>query len=234
MNKFQSLFLGATMAATTATAVAFAPSSASAITLNGDFSISSGVTFTNSSAVTSPATINVRWANNAATTVTDATGSFSSLSGINGTNGLTIKDLFLTRDSGQNNGTLPATYSYAAIDNFLTFTNVILDGSGPGTLTFDLDPGQVLRTGQPGNTFRIDSLEEGLTGVFEFLGNTPGSGTFTASGRLRTLSSGGAGTLTLTAQVPEPITMGGLAIGAGFGAYLKKRYSKKEKQAQNA
>lgn len=34
--------------------------------------------------------------------------------------------------------------------------------------------------------------------------------------------------------VPEPITMGGLALGAGFGAFLKTRYSKKKNELENA
>ncbi|MBD2360063.1 PEP-CTERM sorting domain-containing protein [Anabaena minutissima FACHB-250] len=223
------------MAAATVTAVSFAPSAAYALTLNGDFTVDSDVIYTDSSAVNSPSSVTISWKNNANTRVSSASGSFIPLLGLTSTgisSQVNVNSLSLTRKVGYNNSSTYSEYTYAAVDNFLTFTNVVLDSVGPGTLEFDLDAGEISKTLFSLGNFRYENLTD-LVGTFRFFGDIEGSGVFSATGRLGRLTSDGSGSVTIAA-VPEPLTMGGLAIGAGFGAFLKKRYSKKEKQLVKA
>lgn len=268
MNKFQSLFLGATMAATTMTAVAFAPSSASAITLDGNLTVGSGASFVFSNNDVNPNTITINWANNTGTSVQVAEDSFASLRNLtanqvtnaflvnnfgapdyqfNANSVLSINQLVLNYSSLGSNANL-AIYNYGNVTSFLQFDNVTLTDAitstaQNGTLHFDLASGQIVKEQKLDGNFDLNSVGN-IFGTFRFVGSTAAIGTFTANGNLGKLSAnsltvqgGGTitvGTVTPSEPVPEPLTMGGLAIGAGFGAFLKKRYAKKEKQLAKA
>jgi hypothetical protein len=239
MNKFQSLFLGATMAATTMTAVAFAPSAASAITLNGSITFGSGNILGNP-AFGNTETAQIQWRNPG--TVFDVEGDFDTLPPITQVN---LSTLNLTRVGLS--ATNPAFYNVDLdpVTNqavFANFGSVTID-SVTDVLTFAITGGQLQRS-IIFNGIQAVGIEVGTTinsplhGVFNFGTKTIAEGLFSLN-QNRTI---GSGTVTLTATgipdggepIPEPLTMGGLAVGAGFGAFLKKRYAKKEKQLAKA
>ncbi len=245
MYKFKSVFLGAAMAATTATAVTFAPSSASAITLNGS------LTFTPDSVNVGPAnqqpvTTTLQWLGTKGDgkkgAVTDVKGDFAALVPALLGKRFNIENLLLSRLTGTNTSN-QATYSFnltngknAATVPFIDFGLFALNGKPAQNLAFYINPtnvaqgtGIVTRSRGLGGSVTEVTLE-GFTGVFRYGNDTIAEGTFSASN----LGTQGSYVILQTTPVPEPLTMGGLAIGAGFGAYLKKRYSQKEKQAQNA
>ncbi|MGH1392460.1 MAG: PEP-CTERM sorting domain-containing protein [Trichormus sp.] len=221
MNKFQSLFLGATMAASTMTAVAFAPSAAQAISLAGELELDGNVQlsrtgnqvlvdFTSVNTVTAVPT----FSNLLPPLGTGVPGNLPISIG-NGA-GISIQDLILTRVSG-------TTYQTAAVTtSFLNFGQRTL-GSTTAALTFNLNPAQFFVQTTANGGLAVSLL--GTTGTWQFGNDIIGTSQITANDIGRT----GAYTITATA-VPEPLTMGGLALGAGFGAFLKKRYAKKDKE----
>ncbi len=221
MNKFQSLFLGATMAAATATVVSFAPSAALAIQLYGNISIRGDANLGPNNQT--PANTAITWTNASGTVSNNSNGSFFDLRNTTATLqniALTIADLANVSNTAPSS----AVYNFGAIDNFANFGNVTLDGIN-GLLAFHLDPGSLTRT-VLGNDTVVVTLDQ-VTGRFDFNGTT--FATAVMSGE----QSGSSGTFGISATaVPEPLTMTGLALGVGFGGFLKTRYSKKEKQLE--
>lgn len=253
MNKFQSLFLGATMAATTMTAVAFAPSAAMAVTLlQGTIGIDAdGVDLGDLNS--QPGTVVLDWLSGVdgkegtvKNTLTGVTGNFLSFAPtLKGTR-VDIKDLTLTNTGVDGSLSNSIIYDFERVNKFIEFTGNFTFDSTVGTLSFNLYEGQIMRRLLDDSVVTMTFLNPGLQGEFVFtdaLGNTRtlGSGNITASEIFDNGQSSSEAGITLRAlaeepgePVPEPLTMGGLAIGAGFGAFLKKRYSKKEKQLQKA
>jgi PEP-CTERM motif len=236
MNKFQSLCLGATLAATTMTTVALAPSSALAITLNGNISISGPVAL--GTPASSPATSLLDFVTGsdgkegAVDTVTHDFATFvPTLLGKR----IDIVDLFLTRITGSL-ASLSADYSFGAVANFIDFGTVTL-GTTTANLSFDLDAGVLNRTRKPlsGNIVEVTPNDPGLTGKFQFNGETVAIGEISATQTIFGGVTGGSATISLSAKpVPEPLTMGGLALGTAFGAFMRKRYSKNDAKLQKA
>ncbi|WP_414576203.1 PEP-CTERM sorting domain-containing protein [Anabaena sp. CCY 9402-a] len=239
MDKFKSLFLGATMAAATVTAVSFAPSAAMAVQLFGDIIVEGAADLGPNNQT--PANTGITWTSNTGTVGNTSNGSFLPLIGTS----VNLKNIALTIDDiTQVSNPAPvgssAVYNFAAITDFINFGVVnnlpVLFGPpnlASGNLTFDLDAGSLVRQVFGGG--QIQYSLDGATGTFKLVG--VGGDITTAQGFLTGNQSGTAGnfSISMTAQpVPEPLTMGGLAIGAGFGAFLKKRYSKKEKQLVKA
>jgi hypothetical protein len=215
MKHFPSVLFGATLAATTAV-VAFAPSSAQAIQLSGSVSINGTLDITQINSTT----VGLDFVDVDGVSSTPVFSNF--LPPLN-TGSLTIKDLTLT---ALVTPTLTANYATGAVATFLDFGTRTL-GSDTGLLTFDLNAANFLVTTIP-STGSIAATLQGATGVWKFNGSTIATGAITG-----TDFGEGSYTISLTAQpVPEPITMGGLALGAGFGAFLKSRYSKKDEQVE--
>lgn len=219
MKHFPTVLFGATLAATTAAAVAFAPSSAQAIQLSGSVGVDGTVDITRPNANT--VIIDFQTVNGVSTP-TPPFNSFNAFLPPLTPGGVTIQDLTLTALAAP---TATANFATAAVASFLNFGTRTLDGI-TGQLTFDLDPATFL-VNSIGNG-NIAVTVDGATGVWRFGGSTIATGSITAT-------DFGAGTfaISLEAQpVPEPLTMGGLALGAGFGAFLKSRYSKKDEQVE--
>lgn len=239
MKQFSSVLFGATFAATTAAVVAFTPSSAQAITLSGSLTINGNAVvlpgpgagqltidfqdvdnitsvplFSNFNPPLDPGTQNavLPYDPNGGTILpTDAI--------------IDIQDLVLsarvpTVDNVSNYETT------SVVTSFLNFGQRTL-GAETGSLTFDLNPatfiGAVNSSG--GQVLTLHSA----TGVWKFNGSTISTASISAT------SFGDNGSYTISATaIPEPLTMGGLAIGAGFAGFLKTRYSKKGEQLKKA
>jgi hypothetical protein len=237
MNKFQSLCFGATLAATTMTTVALAPSSAMAITLNGSLVIN-GAADIGTAGNVAPGTAAIDWTGNGNTNVnngvinSNATGDFSTLA-VPG-NSVTLKDLALTLIPGSvvsNGGITTSNYTFGSYIPFIDFGLVAIAGQGLQNLSFNLDPGTLSRTDLP--TGIIEYSPVGITGTFVYGGNTAGKGIITAQESFFLSGGSGDGSVSITA-VPEPITMGGLALGTAFGAFMRKRYAKNDAKLQKA
>ncbi|MBD2297278.1 PEP-CTERM sorting domain-containing protein [Nostoc sp. FACHB-190] len=227
MKQFQSVLFGATLAATTAAAVAFTPSSAQAITLYGELELQGAAAVQR----LSPSQVSINFTD-VKTVVSVPT--FSDLSpslgagvpgvlpiNIGGGSGIDIQDLTLNLVSG-------TTYATAAVTSFLNFGQRSLDGGNTfAALTFDLNPAQFFVQTIPNGGLAVSLL--GTTGVWRFGEDIVGTAQISAND----IGNVGGYTITATA-VPEPITMGGLAVGAGFAGFLRKRYAKKDKQLTKA
>ncbi|MBD2345497.1 PEP-CTERM sorting domain-containing protein [Anabaena subtropica] len=215
MKQFQSVVFGATFAATTAALVAFAPSSAHAIQLSGSVGVDGNVN------ILTP---------DASTVVLD----FTAINGVSPTpifssflpaltpSGLSIKDLTLAALATP---TATANFATGSVTSFLDFGIRTLNTT-TGSLTFDLDAATFLVTTNTAGSTAV--TVDGATGIWRFDGNTVARGSITAT-------DFGSGTFAISLRaepVPEPLTMGGLALGAGFGAFLKTRYSKKDEQLE--
>lgn len=142
---------------------------------------------------------------------------------------ITIKDLVLSPLVAADPLNPLANYTTTTgVPKFIDFGTRELNGQ-TANLSFNLDTTQFFT-----NDFVSFSVPHATgTWVFGALWTAKGSiGTTTADN-----SSGYTISLTVDSErtpIPEPLTMGGLAVGAGFGAFLKKRYAKKEKQLQKA
>ncbi|MBE9008478.1 PEP-CTERM sorting domain-containing protein [Fortiea sp. LEGE XX443] len=220
MNKFKSLCLGATLAATTMAGVALAPSSAMAITLTGEVVFSAGALLGDPT-LGNNLVESVDWTTNQGS-VLSTSGDFATATPALSL--VTLRDLVLTREIAGN----PAVYGVdtdTAFTSFADFGNVTIDGD-TNRLTFAITGGKVTRTINDGQvSLNIQNDTSIVSGIFRFGGQTIANGLFSLNGT----SSSGGGLVTLTATgepVPEPLTMGGIALGATFGAYLRKRYSK--------
>lgn len=252
MNKFQSLFLGATMAATTMTGVAFAPSAAMAITLTGTMTVQGPVNLGDTS---NDAIESLTWTGLTLHTGKEATVSVPTLDFGNppgrfnpNLDGLAIdaKNLTLTRvGTGTSNSEV---YEFEKVISFFNFGQFVYTQEDNSTvtdfLTFDLNAGQLTRVVNPmnANIQFVSIPNTPITGVFKFGTQTIAMGEIQANQSILFGTSSGGATFNLIATgvpdegepIPEPLTMGGLAVGAGFGAFLKKRYAKKEKQLAKA
>lgn len=242
MKHLSTVLFGATLAATTAAAVAFAPSSAMAVQIQlfGDVSVRGDANLGPNNAT--PATTAVTWTNNPTpnggrgTVSTGSNGSFAGLVG----NNVFLKNIALTIANLANVSPIApssATYNFGAINNFIDFGTVNnlpvlangLASTASGNLTFDLDAGSLVRTAL-GNGV-IEVTLNPVTGRFNFNGVTVATALLSG----QQIGNSGNFGISITSQpepIPEPLTMGGLALGAGFGAYLKSRYSKKDEQLE--
>lgn len=239
MKQFQSVLFGATLATTTAALVAFTPSSAKAITLSGTFSINGNavvspgpgagqlsIDFQDVDNITSvplfsdfepsldPGTQNAVLPydpNGGAILPTDAI--------------IDIKDLVLSARTPTADD--PSNYqTTSVVTSFLNFGQRTL-GSTTGLLTFDLNPSTFIGAVTPnfGNVLTLQSA----TGIWRFNGETISTVAISAT----SIGANGSYTITATA-IPEPLTMGALAVGAGFAGFLRTRYSKKDEQLEKA
>ncbi|WP_171815369.1 PEP-CTERM sorting domain-containing protein [Nostoc sp. PCC 7524] len=227
------------MAATTMTAVAFAPSAAMAVSITLDGEISFGTI--NDLGI--PSNLNnpteyIFWTNPG--TIGETDGDFATA--IPPITSVILQTLKLTQTTSAGD---VATYTVDESDpltDFANFGSVTINGE-TDVLSFNVTGGQLTRTILRGinnspvginiGTHPTDIVE----GIFKFKGQTVANGTFV----LADFGNLGGGFVILTTQppdggepIPEPLTMGGLAVGAGFGAFLKKRYAKKEKQLAKA
>ncbi|MEL7034485.1 MAG: PEP-CTERM sorting domain-containing protein [Cyanobacteria bacterium J06592_8] len=111
------------------------------------------------------------------------------------------------------------------VSNFIDFGTQTIDGE-TGELTFDLDAGGFIRLGNGDNFGQIVGAP-GITGTFQFNGNTFAQGFLSAS------RSGDADTfeLTLSTQVPEPFTILGSLSALGVGTLMKKQHEKRQTKA---
>ncbi|MCF4967940.1 PEP-CTERM sorting domain-containing protein [Nostoc sp. CMAA1605] len=221
MKHLQSALFGATFAATTAAVVAFAPSSAMAISI-APGSVSVGGRWSSvEDSTTKDLTVNFN-----TVSVTDIQPGFDKFDPELDTGTLTISALNLDFLATQTVPIVGTFNSYqlpaGGVIPFLNFGLRTFDGTGPQQLTFNLTSATFVRTGSGLQSLMTVNNAEGY---WTFGTNT--SGLARISGEFN--SGTGGYSLTATA-VPEPLTMGGLALGAGFGAFLKKRYAKKDKE----
>ncbi|YAF95682.1 MAG: PEP-CTERM sorting domain-containing protein [Nodularia sp. CChRGM 3473] len=231
MSKFSSLCLGATLAATTMTAVALAPSAAFAVVLNGTLSLEGTVDLGNP-ADGNAATTHFNWIGNPV--VNAISGDFLTFAPSLAGSSVTVQNLSLVRNELSASAT--NTYSFVgnepsgSFSNYISFGNYTFDGT-TADLSFDLTGGTFTRSVFGNNVISVTL--EGITGEFKFDGRTIATGgiTGTQSG------STAAGGISLTATavpvpVPEPITHLGIGLGLGVGAVLKKRFSHSGKKTE--
>lgn len=214
MKSLQSLFIGTTMAATALATGTVAVAPAQALQLNGSIGLVGTAVFGNP---------------NTASPVNDTLGFKSNAIEDNQTSGdflnvqynppaIEIKTLALTKNgpNGQNNN-----YSFGQTTTFIDFGQQNLFGDGFKQLTFDLDAGSLTRM-YGGPNFLIEATMDGITGKFNYGGETIAAGFFSAS------RSGNSNTYQMTLatkEVPEPLTILGTGVALGFGVMFKKKGS---------
>jgi len=217
MIGFKSKVLNATLAATFAIPLATAgiftsAGSAQAVTLSGSIGLN-GTSVIPDDGI-NPATTSIKFVD---VDGVNAFGDFAAfLPSLN--SGISINTLNLSRiaDVPSSGSITQATYSTGIYTPFINFGSRTLNGTN-ALLTFDLDNSVVTRTQFPSNI--SDTTLSGITGKFNFNGQTIGTGFINAS------LSGAASTyqLTLVAQaVPEPTTMLGLGL-VGAGMVMSRR-----------
>ncbi|MEH2354438.1 PEP-CTERM sorting domain-containing protein [Nostoc sp.] len=205
MISLKSKLVNATLAATFAIPLATAgmftsAGSAQAVTLTGSIGLS-GTAVVPSDGI-NPANTTIKFVD---VDSVDTDGDFEFFSpNLNPGAGITIKTLNLTRI-----GTT-TTYSTGAYTPFIDFGSRTL-GNTTALLTFDLDDSVVTRI-RTSKTNILDVALEGITGKFNFNGQTIATGFVSAS----LAGTASKYELTLT-TVPEPTTMLGLGlVGAGM------------------
>ncbi|MBN3878263.1 MULTISPECIES: PEP-CTERM sorting domain-containing protein [unclassified Nostoc] len=211
MINLKSKLVNATLAATfvipLATAGMFTSAgSAQAVTLNGSIGLS-GTSIVPNDGI-NPANTTIKFVD---VDSVDTDGDFGFFSpNLNPGAGITIKTLNLTKIANT-----ATSYSTGAYTSFIDFGSRTL-GSTTALLTFDLDNSVVSRI-RTSNTNILDASLEGITGKFNFNGQTIATGFVTAS-----LSRAASKyELTLT-TVPEPTTMLGLGL-VGAGMVMSRR-----------
>ncbi|MEA5601546.1 PEP-CTERM sorting domain-containing protein [Nostoc sp. UHCC 0252] len=211
MINLKSKLVNATLAATFAIPLATAgmftsAGSAQAVTLNGSIGLSGTSIIPNDG--DNPLTTSIKFVDVDVDGV-DTYGDFKFFSpNLNPATGITIKTLDLTKIANISSTT--ATYSTGAYTPFIDFGLRTL-GSTTAFLSFDLDDSVVTRI-RTSKTNILDVALEGITGKFNFNGQTIATGFVSAS------LAGAASKYELTlTTVPEPTTMLGLGlIGAGM------------------
>ncbi|MEH2242668.1 PEP-CTERM sorting domain-containing protein [Nostoc sp.] len=214
MISLKSKLLNATLAATFAVPLATAgiftsTGSAQAVTLNGSIGIN-GTSLVPNDGI-NPATTSIKFVD---VDGVSTYGDFAAFSP-NLNSGISINTLNLTKIANQ--GSNRATYSTGIYTPFINFGVRTLDSTN-ALLTFDLDDSVVTRT-RFSNTNISDVLLDGITGKFNFNGQTIGTGFLNAS------VSGNSSTYQLTLEavsVPEPTTMLGLGL-VGAGMIMSRR-----------
>ncbi|MCC5599869.1 PEP-CTERM sorting domain-containing protein [Nostoc favosum] len=222
MINFKSRLLNATLAVTAAIPLATAgmfisAGSSQAVTLSGSIGLN-GTSIVPNEGINPPTT-----------TITfvdvdgvKGDGDFATfLPNLNSGIGISINTLNLTKitDVVSSGAITTATYSTGIYTPFINFGSRTLDNI-TALLTFDLDDSVVTRT-RIFDTTISDITATGITGKFNFNGQTIGTGVLSAS------VSGGSSDyqLTLSAKsVPEPTTMLGLGlVGAGMVMSISRR-----------
>ncbi|MEH2182823.1 PEP-CTERM sorting domain-containing protein [Nostoc sp.] len=209
MISFKSKLLNATLAASFAIPLATAgmftsAGSAQAVSLTGSIGLSGTAVIPNDGVNPASTTIKFKNVNVASNTSDDFLAFSPTLSGT----GITINTLNLTKIANISSTT--ATYSTGVYTPFINFGSRTL-GSTTALLSFDLDDSVVTRIRKSGTDIN-DVILDGITGKFNFNGQT------IATGNLGASLSGKTSTYQLTlnaVSVPEPTTMLGLgAVGA--------------------
>ncbi|MBG1262762.1 PEP-CTERM sorting domain-containing protein [Nostoc commune] len=216
MISFKSTLLNATLAATFAIPLAAAglftsTGSAQAVTLNGSIGLSGIAVVPNDG--DNPNTTKIEFSNvSGITSFNDFANFLPSLNPAD----IKIKTLTLTKVADLS--TTMATYNTGIYTPFIEFGSQTL-GTTTAALTFDLDNSVVTRIGiQDIGIF--DGTLKGITGKFNFNGQTIGAGFLSAS------LSGDASTYQLTlTTVPEPTTMLGLGLVGAVMVMSRRRKS---------
>jgi len=209
---------------------ALAPSSVQAIALNGSVAITSPV-FLGDPNLGNPVNTTIDWitgGDGKEGTVNAVTGDFANFVPNLLNKRVDLTDISLTRSGPAT--TVPGFFSSAdynsnAVTNFIDFGNVTLNNT-TANLSFDLNAGVVQRIVVDPVDSIVELTPTGISGTFNFNNQTVATGNITAA---QSPITGGIGVISITA-VPEPITIGGIALGTSFGAFLKKRYSKNGKK----
>ncbi|MCC5644998.1 PEP-CTERM sorting domain-containing protein [Nostoc sp. CHAB 5824] len=226
MISLKSKLLNATLAATFAIPLATAgmftsAGSAQAVTLSGSIGLN-GTSIVPSDGI-NPDTTSITFAD---VDGVDADGDFAAFSpNLDSSTipitGISINTLKLTKiaDLPSNGITTKATYSTGNYTPFINFGLRTLNNTN-AFLTFDLDDSVVTRI-RKSSTNISDVILDGITGKFNFNGQTIATGFLNASlsGTLSTYQ------LTLTAEavsVPEPTTILGLGL-VGAGILMSRR-----------
>lgn len=213
MKTLSSLGLGTSLIAATvtvATVVAVAP--AQAASLSGSVGLSGDLDIVNKTAngFTWKFSENV---------VNDKFGDFAGLSFPADGSLPQINDLAFTCYSGFCNTN--------SVSPFINFGTQTINGT-TADLTFNLDAGQYLNYGLPGETETTVSFPY-LTGAFNFNGST------LAVGQLAGGYSGQSSTYQMTLKtVPEPLTIMGSALALGFGGLFQRKNASKRKNQKSA
>ncbi|MGB3512335.1 MAG: PEP-CTERM sorting domain-containing protein [Microcoleaceae cyanobacterium] len=213
MKVLQSLLIGTTMAATTLATGTIAASPAQAMGLNGSIGLHGTAVFGNPTSA-SPASTTLGFTSNE---IEDGQTSGDFLNVEYNPPAIQIQTLELSRDGGV--GT--TDYNFNQTETFINFGQQNLFGNGSQQLTFDLDAGSLTRM-YGGQNFLIEATMNGITGNFNYGGETIAAGFFSAS------RSGPSNTyqMTLSArEVPEPLTILGTGLALGFGVMFKKKGS---------
>ncbi|MBD2726745.1 PEP-CTERM sorting domain-containing protein [Nostoc sp. FACHB-892] len=213
MISLKSKVLNATLAATFAIPLATAgmftsAGSVQAVTLNGSIGLSGTAVVPNDG--DNPTNTKIEFLNVAGVT---SFGDFAKFLPSLEPTDIKINTLKLTKLADVSATT--ATYNTDINIPFIDFGSQTL-GTTTAALTFDLDNSVVTRIGIP-NVGIIDATLQGITGKFNFNGQTIASGFFSTS------LSGSASTYQLTlTTVPEPTTMLGLGL-VGAGMIMSRR-----------
>lgn len=220
MKNLQSLFFGTTMAAATVAAATLAASPVQAAALNGSIGLAGTAQFGNPNEMF-PEETTLGFNNHF---FTDKKGDFAGLTSVN------IETLSLLSD-----GLFSTDYNYEALATFIDFGMVDLEGDGIfSQLTFDLNPGQVMRFSDPTKVGNVSIYNLEVAGVFNYEGESfDGLGFFGASrsgspekgystSYQMTLGVGNGGDIS-PESVPEPSTLLGLGAVFALGALSRKR-----------
>ncbi|MEH2406949.1 PEP-CTERM sorting domain-containing protein [Nostoc sp.] len=212
MISFKSILLNATLAVTVAIPLATAglftsAGSAQAVTLSGSISLNGTSVVPHDG--TNPGSTSITFTD--VDGVSNSSGDFTAFLPTLSPTGITIDTLKLTKITDQT--PTSATYSTGIYTPFINFGFRTL-GSTNALLTFDLDDSVVTRMSLFGDTI-LDIA--GITGKFNFNGQTIGQGALSAS------VSGASSSYQLSlTTVPEPTTMLGLGL-VGAGMVMSRR-----------